>query len=252
MDMPQVRLDDLINLVTSLHPDGDALEHLSDAVAVSDRLGDLADHLIGHFVDQARKTGASWTVIGTSMGVSKQAAQKRFVPKSADTKGILGAAPFSRFTDRARTVITAAQQEARTAGHDYIGTEHLVLGLLADPQALGARTLADQSITAEQLRAAMKVVLGPQQDSVPEHIVFTPRAKKVLELAAREALRLDHNFVGTEHLLLGVLAEEEGVGAKVLVALGFDKDKAERWILNQLTEIMKRREAELVAATGQI
>jgi hypothetical protein len=234
MDVPQVRLDDLINLVTGLHPDGDALDHLSDAVAVSDRLSELADHLFGHFVDQARKSGASWTEIGKTMGVSKQAAQKRFVPKSADPQGLLGAAPFSRFTDRARNVITAAQQEARTAGHDYIGTEHLVLGLLAESQALAARALAEQNITGEQLRAAMKVVLGPRQDSVPEHIAFTPRAKKVLALAVREGLRLDHNFVGPEHLLLGALAEEEGVGAKVLVALGFHKDQAEKWILNQL------------------
>jgi hypothetical protein len=235
MDMPQIRLDDLINLVTGLHPDGDALEQLTEAVMLSDRLGILADHLIGHFVDQARKAGATWTDIGKSMGVSKQAAQKRFVPKA---DGL-----FSRFTDRAQHVIIAAQEEARSAGHDYLGTEHLVLGLLSEPQALAAQALADQGITPEQLRAAMKVVLGPPTDSVPEHIPFTPRAKKVLELSVREALRLGHNFIGTEHLLLAVLAEED-VGAKVLLALGVTKDKAEAWMLAQIAEIMKQRPAQ--------
>ncbi len=220
------------------------LQHLADAVALADRLGELADHLIGHFVDQARKAGATWTDIGQSMGVSKQAAQKRFVPKSADTRGSLDAGPFGRFTERARHVIVASQEEARAAGHDYLGTEHLVLGLLSEPDALAGRALAEQGITPEQIRAAMTVVLGPARDNVPEYIPYTPRAKKVLELTVREALRLGHNYVGTEHLVLGVLAEEEGVGAKTLVGLGLDRDKAEEWMLAQIAEIMTERQTE--------
>jgi hypothetical protein len=244
MEMSQIRLDDLINLVNQLHPDGDALQHLTDAVALADRLGELADHLIGHFVDQARKAGATWTDIGRSMGVSKQAAQKRFVPKSADVRELLNADPFRRFTDRARRVIIASQKEARAARHDYIGTEHLVLGLLSEPEALAGRALAEQGITPEQIRAAMTVVLGPAKDTVPEYIPYTPRAKKVLELTLREALRLDHNYVGTEHLLLGVLAEEEGVGAKVLVGLGLSKDKVENWILAQIADMIAAQQTE--------
>jgi Clp amino terminal domain, pathogenicity island component len=243
MDRTQLRLDDLIDLVNRMHPDGDALQHLTDAVSLADRLGELADHLIGHFVDQARKAGATWTDIGQSMGVSKQAAQKRFVPKSpksADATELLDAGPFSRFTDRARRVVVASQEEARAAGHDYIGTEHLVLGLLSEPEALAGRALAEQGITPEQVRAAMTVVLGPATDNVPQYIPYTPRAKKVLELTVREALRLGHNYVGTEHLLLGVLAEMEGVGAKILVGLGFAKDKAEEWMLAQIPETQRQ------------
>jgi len=233
MDARQVRLDDLISLVKALHPDGDALQRLSDAVMVSDGLNELADHLIGHFVDQARKAGATWTEIGRSMGVTKQAAQKRFVPR--DEPFDLG--PFSRFTDRARRVVVASQRIARSAGHDYIGTEHLVLALLEEPDGLAARALAEQGITPEQVRAAMKVVLGPRKDDVPELIPYTPRAKKALELTVREALRLGHNYIGTEHLLLGVLAEEEGAGAKVLVSLGFARDRAEEWMLARVADI---------------
>lgn len=191
-------------------------------------------------MDQARKAGATWTDIGQSMGVSKQAAQKRFVPKPG-TRRLLDEDPFGRFTPRARHVIIASQEEARAASHDYIGTEHLVLGLLSEPEALAGRALAEQGITPEQIRAAMTVVLGPARECVPEYIPYTPHAKKVLELTVREALRLGHNHIGTEHLLLGVLAEEEGVGAKILVGLGFAKDKAEEWMLTQIADMLQRQ-----------
>lgn len=232
----QMRLDDLIDLVTNRHPDSDALTHLTDAVSMSERLGELADHLVGHFVDQARKAGSTWTDIGASMGVSKQAAQKRYVPRSADTDGLLDAGPFGRFTPRARGVIVATQEEARRAGNDHIGTEHLVLGLLSQPEGLAARAMTEQGITDEKLRAAMTVVLGPKRENIPGHIPFSGSAKKVIELTVREALRLGHNNVGTEHLLLGVLADDESVGARVLSGLGLDRNAAERWILSQLAD----------------
>lgn len=225
--MTQPQLSDMINVVNELHPDGDALAHLTDAVVVSDHLGEVADHLIGHFVDQARKSGATWTNIGESMGMSKQAAQQRSVPKYQGVD--LG--PFGRYTPRARHVLVAAQEEARVAGHDTIGTEHIALGLLAEPKGLGASALAEQQITPEALRAAMKVVLGPPSDAVPEHIPFGASAKKALEMTAREALRLGHSYVGTEHLLLGLLAVEEGAAATVLVRLGLAKEEVEAWVL---------------------
>src|SRR5436853_3261091 len=124
-----VRLDDLIEAIKKVHTD--ALEQLQDAVIAADHLGDVADHLIGHFVDQARRSGASWTEIGRSMGVTKQAAQKRFVPKDPGEPSDLDPNQgFSRFTPRARNVVMAAQNEARAAGNDEICPEHLVLGLL--------------------------------------------------------------------------------------------------------------------------
>src|ERR1700733_14366533 len=119
-----IRLDDLIQAIKKTH--SAALDQLTDAVLAADHLGDVADHLIGHFVDQARRSGASWTDIGRSMGVTKQAAQKRFVPKNpggpSDIKGFTGYTQgFSRFTDRARNVVMMSQEEARRAGNDEIG-----------------------------------------------------------------------------------------------------------------------------------
>src|SRR5690349_21991274 len=121
----QIRLDDLIEAIKKAHPD--ALDQLSDAVIAAEHLGEVADHLIGHFVDQARRSGASWTDIGRSMGVTKQAAQKRFVPKGPGEPSDLDADQgFSRFTPRARNVVMAAQNEARAAGNDQIAPEHLI------------------------------------------------------------------------------------------------------------------------------
>src|ERR1700681_550214 len=125
----QVRLDDLIEAIKKVHPD--ALDQLSDAVIAADHLGELADHLIGHFVDQARRSGASWTEIGRSMGVSKQAAQKRFVPKAESTT-LDPSQGFGRFTDRARNVVVAAQNHAHEAGNDDIQPAHLLLALAGD------------------------------------------------------------------------------------------------------------------------
>src|SRR6478735_7718387 len=125
-----VRLDELIEAIKKVHTD--ALEQLTDAMIAADHLGEVADHLIGHFVDQARRAGASWSDIGRSMGVTKQAAQKRFVAKG-DAAALDPSQGFSRFDDRARTVVVAAQEEARTARNETIGVAHLVLALVADP-----------------------------------------------------------------------------------------------------------------------
>ena len=234
-DMP-ARLDDLISFVKNQHPEGGPLDHLSDAVLTSERLGEVADHLIGHFVDQARRTGASWTEIGEYMGVSKQAAQKRFVPKKTGAPESLEGGAFARFTQRARHTIVQAQEEARAAGHDYIGTEHLLLGLLHEPDALAAKAIKAQGVSLDRVRAGVTAVLGPAGEAPSGHIPFTPRAKKVHELTTREALRLGHNYVGTEHILLGLLAEEEGLAAKALGELRVSQEAAETWILEELAK----------------
>jgi hypothetical protein len=236
-----VRLDDLIDAIKKVHTD--ALDQLSDAVIAADHLGDVADHLIGHFVDQARRSGASWTEIGRSMGVSKQAAQKRFVAKAPGEADDLDPSQgFSRYTDRARNVVIAAQNETKAAGGDEIRPEHLVLGLLAEPDSVGARAIVAQGVSLESVRTAVTATLPPAlaPDAVPALIPFDGPARKTLELTFREALRLGHNYVGTEHILLALL--ELGDGAGVLDGLGVDKAAAETHITTFLAGVLAARE----------
>src|SRR5215213_5720013 len=140
-----VRLVDLIRAIASAH--AAPLDQLSGAVLLAEHLGEVADHLIGHFVDQARRSGASWSEIGGSMGVSKQAAQKRFVAKGQDEGAGLDASQgFSRFDDEARAVVVGAQEQARAAGNDTIGVAHLTLALIAHPGGTAARAIAAQGV----------------------------------------------------------------------------------------------------------
>jgi hypothetical protein len=227
-----VRLDDLIEAIVKVH--SDPLDQLSDAVIAADHVADVADHLIGHFVDRARRSGASWSEIGRSMGVTKQAAQKRFVPKGPDEPSDLDPSQgFSRFTEQARNVVMAAQNEAHAAGNGGIRPEHLVLGLLSEPDALAAGAIVAQGVPLEAVREAATAALPPAADDVPALIPFGPRAKKALELTFREALRLGHAYIGTEHILLALLELEDGTG--VLAGLGIDKATAEAHISAAVT-----------------
>jgi hypothetical protein len=227
-----VRLDDLINAIKTRHPDGDPLGRLTDAVTLGEHLGEVADHLIGHFVDQARHSGASWTDIGRSMGVTKQAAQKRFVPKEGSSLAD-DLKAYTRFTSRARACVMAAQAEARAAGHGHIEPPHLVLGLLHEPEALAAKAMATLGAAPETLREAMGHVAGPGDDEAPadDQTPFAAPSKKVMELTLREALRLGHNYIGTEHLLLGVLSLTDSPTATVLEGLGVTKEAVEREVM---------------------
>ena len=219
-----VRLDDLIDAITKTH--SDALDQLSGAVIAADHLGDIADHLIGHFVDQARRSGASWTEIGTSMGVTKQAARQRFVPKVPGEAAEIDANDgFSRFTLRAKNVVVSAQNEARAAGNDEIGLPHLILGLLSEPDGLAVKAIQAQGVVPDTIRRAVAATVPPAAGEVPSLIPFGPQAKKALELTFREALRLGHNYIGTEHILLALLELEDGSG--VLTGLGLDKTATE-------------------------
>ncbi|MFZ4280522.1 Clp protease N-terminal domain-containing protein [Streptomyces rhizosphaericola] len=230
---PSVRLDDLIEAIKKSNPD--ALEQLSGAVIAADHLGDVADHLIGHFVDQARRSGASWTDIGRSMGVTRQAAQKRFVTKKSDEASDLDASQgFGRFTQRARNVVIASHNEAKAAGHAEIVPAHLTLGLLAEPEAIALRVITAQGVTPEALRTATEATLPPAADEVPELIPYDADARKVLELTFREALRLGHNYVGTEHILLALLEFEAGTGA--LTGLGLAKEATSTAVASAVEE----------------
>ncbi|MDT5178680.1 MAG: hypothetical protein QOJ95_2878, partial [Mycobacterium sp.] len=205
-----------------------------DAVLTAEALGEIADHLIGHFVDQARRSGASWTEIGKCMGVTKQAAQKRFVPR-AETSPLNPNDGFSRFTPRARNVVVESQNTAHAAGNDEITPDHLLLALFGDPASLAARLLAGHGIDAQAV--ARTVTLPPRVAELPALTPFNGPAKKVLELTVREALRLGHNYIGTEHILLALLETEGDDGP--LHTLGLDKDGAEAEIaavLRSLTE----------------
>ena len=127
---------------------------------------------------------------------------------------------FERFTDRARRVVVLAQEEARLLNHNYIGTEHILLGLIHEGEGVAAKALESLGISLEAVRAQVEEIIGQGQSAPTGHIPFTPRAKKVLELSLREALQLGHNYIGTEHILLGLIREGEGVAAQVLVKLG--------------------------------
>jgi hypothetical protein len=234
-----IRLDDLIEAIKKAHTD--ALEQLTDAVIAGEHLGDVADHLIGHFVDQARRSGASWTDIGKSMGVTRQAAQKRFVPKDPGAASDLDPNQgFGRFTPRARKVVVVSQSEARNARHTQIGTAHLVLGLLSEPDGLAAQAIVGQGVELDAVREAVTATLpeGTSPD-MPELIPFDAGAKKVLEMTFREALRLGHNYVGTEHILLALLEHEDGSGP--LHGLGLEKGVVEGHIVSVLEAMTSGR-----------
>jgi ATP-dependent Clp protease ATP-binding subunit ClpA len=142
---------------------------------------------------------------------------------------------FERFTDRARRVVVLAQEEARLLNHDYIGTEHLLLGLAHEGQGVAAKALELLGIRLEALRAQVEEIIGRGQWAPSGHIPFTPRAKKVLELSLRESKQLGHNYIGTEHILLGLIREGEGVAAQVLVKLGADFSRVRQQVIQLLS-----------------
>jgi hypothetical protein len=142
---------------------------------------------------------------------------------------------FERFTERARQVVVLAQDEARGLKHDYIGTEHILLGLLREEEGLAARMLESLDIRVEEVRAQVARIVGRGDEVTTGQIPFTPRAKKVLELALREALSLGHNYIGTEHVLLGLVRENEGVGARILLDFDADAEKIRNAIIGMLS-----------------
>jgi hypothetical protein len=141
---------------------------------------------------------------------------------------------FERFTDRARRVVVLAQDEARMLNHKYVGTEHLLLGLIHEGQGVAARALESLGISLEAVRQQVEEIIGQGEQAPSGHIPFTPRAKKVLELSLREARQLGHNYIGTEHILLGLIREGEGVAAQVLVRLGADLNRVRQQVIQLL------------------
>ncbi|MFD6195859.1 Clp protease N-terminal domain-containing protein [Mycobacteriaceae bacterium NPDC060252] len=222
-----VSLDSLIDTVRGMHPDDTPLDHLSDAMLLAGRLSDHADALIGHFVDQARRSGASWSEIGSNMGVSKQAAQKRFVPSVR---------MFSRFTDRARRSVVAAAGFALADGTP-ITVDHLLAGIISDPKGVAALVISQAGITTD--------TLGIPDRPAPDYEAIAPKlpttefdgdAHEALEASLHTALRLGHNFIGTEHLLLAILSGHTEISRK-MVQLGFNAIVAEEQVKRLLGDI---------------
>src|SRR5260221_8175714 len=156
---------------------------------------------------------------------------------------------FERFTDRARRVVVLAQEEARLLNHNYIGTEHILLGLIHEGEGVAAKALESLGISLEAVRNQVEEIIGQGGSSPSGHIPFTPRAKKVLELSLREALQLGHNYIGTEHILLGLIREGEGVAAQVLVKLGADLSRVRQQVIQLLSGYPGKEPAAAVAPT---
>ncbi|WP_460520277.1 ATP-dependent Clp protease ATP-binding subunit [Flindersiella endophytica] len=158
---------------------------------------------------------------------------------------------FERFTDRARRVVVLAQEEARMLSHNYIGTEHILLGLIHEGEGVAAKALESLGISLEAVRAQVEEIIGQGQQAPSGHIPFTPRAKKVLELSLREALQLGHNYIGTEHILLGLIREGEGVAAQVLVKLGADLGRVRQQVIQLLSGYQGKETAAAGAPAGE-
>jgi hypothetical protein len=232
-----VSLDHLISHVKTIRPHGGALENLSDAVNVAARLDDMSDALIGHFVDQARRSGASWSQIGASMGVTKQAAQQRFVSQwvSAD---------FARFTERARNALAVAARVAAGAGADLVDADHLAAGLLSEPDGLAAKIIHGVPLSDERVLAALGVEAAPPGDgggpAELRELRFTGDGRAVLRGTVTTALRMRHNYIGTEHILLAILHADGDTGQR-LAGLGLTADRAERALADEFARFQASR-----------
>ncbi|SEK51369.1 Clp protease N-terminal domain-containing protein [Streptacidiphilus jiangxiensis] len=209
-----ISLADLIARLDEELPAADELARISAARLRAQTLSDLGDQLVDHYVSNARRAGASWSEIGDAIGVSKQAAQQRHTP-----------AAFERFTDLNRHGIVLAQEAARTHRHDFIGTEHLLLGLLGEPRGLAHALLVAQAGTEQRVREAVEDVMTPPGEKMLRgHIAFHPESKQAIDQARAAATDLGHDRVGTEHLLLGLIRVTESPAARILGTLGFASD----------------------------
>lgn len=227
---PSPTLQELIESVRTDADDGDALEQLSQASKTVADIEEVSDALLGHFVDQCRRTGRSWSEISGALGVSKQAAHKRFSFAAPNTE---------RFTDRARAVLSRSVEEAHLLGHNFVGTEHLLLALLQSAGGMAAQLLGEFGITRTTAEAQILTLIKRGTQSLQDNPPFTPRATGVVREATSEALRLGHNYVGTEHLLLALFNDEDAIASKVLAAVG------------ARYEIVAARTIELLAAYGK-
>lgn len=225
-----ISLADLIARLDEELTDVDDLARISEAHLRAQTLTDLGDQLVDHYVGKAKQVGASWSEIGDALGVSKQAAQQRPAP-----------AAFDRFTDLNRHSIVLAQEAARTHKHDFIGTEHLLLGLLGEPRGLAYDVLVAHAGSEQRIRGAIEEAMPPAgKKALRGHIAFRPESKEAIEQARRAATDLGHDWVGTEHTLLGLVRAEDSPAAQILRNLGFTPDQLHQTVATETTRIAAR------------
>jgi hypothetical protein len=226
------RVPDLEQLVAWVdRPNRDALELLTDAVILSGRLGEVADDLVDHFVQKARHGGASWAEIGQAIGVSKQAAQKRFVRRAPGSRRPrLGL--FTRFASDARALTRRAVEHAHDLGSTEIGTLHLVAALTETGSGRARDALQGTGIDPAPIHEAARVALESPSHDGPKsgHIPFAAESKKVLELSLREAIHGESRHIGSEHILLGVLRDQKAPGARLLAEHGVSAELLRSWL----------------------
>ena len=215
-----ISLADLIARLNEELPDADVLARISEARLRAQTLSDLGDQLLDHYVSKAKQVGASWSEIGDAIGVTRQAAQQRHTP-----------ALFDQFTDLNRHTIVLAQEAARTHKHDFIGTEHLLLGLLGEPRGLAYEVLVAKAESEQRVRDTIEEALPPAgEKALRGHIAFRPDSKAAIEQALRASADLGHDWVGTAHSLLGLIRTEASPGAQILRNLGFTPDELQETV----------------------
>jgi hypothetical protein len=239
---PAPSLQELIESVEADASGGDALDQLSHASRTATGLEEVSDSLLGHFVDRSRRSGHSWTQISAALGVSKQAAHKRFSfgPPTFEH----GAATFERFTPRAKAALEAAAEQARLHARTHVTTEDILLALFEPAEGIAAQILQDAGITRQACEHQLGTALATRAEAGnTDRRPFTEQAKNVLKSAVEEALRLRHNYIGTEHLLLGLYHDPEDPAATVLTSLGLDYTNAKDRLTGKLDEITKKPES---------
>jgi hypothetical protein len=222
---PGPTLEQLIATVRADAGSDDPLAELTTAARTVGELEETADAALAYFVDRCRSNGRSWSEISKALGVTKQAAHKRFSPS---------APPLQRLTPRASAVLSQSAAEARGLGHTYIGTEHVLLALFLDPASIAAKILAALGITREVVEQRI-LDITPRGSARVEAPPYTPRATACLEHTLAEALQLGHNYIGTEHILLALFADPEGMAARILTELDATYDDVRARVIEALS-----------------
>jgi hypothetical protein len=228
---PTPNLQELIATLRGDAASADPLDQLVTASTAVAELEEVADAALAHFVDQCRRAGHSWSEISRALGVTRQAAHKRFSLAASPT--------LDRFTARARSALRAGGEAARLLGHNYVGTEHMLLGLFEPAGSLAARMLDEAAMTRGTVEERILLVTPRKPALTGDDPPFTPRARACIERAVSEAIALGHNYVGTEHILLALCGDPESLATKILTDLDADHARFRARTIEILAGFMK-------------